>query len=108
MIRCGDGDDINVFILQKFPDVGIALHIFKPRFLADSTLVPKNMFIDITKRDEAHAFYIAQTRDVVASASVKANDRDTNIAVRAEDAFVYRECECASGQRRFLKEATTS
>src|SRR4051794_14815392 len=96
MIRRCDGNDIDIFIFQKFSNVRVTLDIFAARF-GSIDAVFEHVFINITKRNQTHPTDGAESGDVIGAASMKTNDSNTNVAVRAEDAFVNGKCESAGG-----------
>jgi hypothetical protein len=82
MIGSGDGDNIDVFIIEHFPEVLVACD--------ESFLILKfahasceHVVVHIAERDDAHALLGHELADVRATAALEADDRDAKVGVGA-------------------------
>ena len=85
MIWRGEGDHIDVLVLEQFSNVGITLD-FLARALAARNASFEDFAIDIAQGNQSHALEATQVLDMTLAASVKPNDGAANVTVRAADA----------------------
>jgi hypothetical protein len=82
----GDGDDINIFILEQLADVGVTLD----RLAGIGALFGfplQNLPVHITKGDQANPVEFAKPFDVIAAPAAKADDGHTDVAIGAALSF---------------------
>jgi hypothetical protein len=83
VIRCGDGDGIDVFVSAALAEIAVGLHL-DALLVEIGDLLVHHGGIDIAQCHEAHPGNFEQFFDVTAATTAKSDDGDTHIAIRTE------------------------
>ena len=82
VVGCGDGDNVDLFALEHFPDIGIGRCLVAfGRELRHAFV--ENGTIDIAEGDDPCAFAVEVIADVVLASPVEADDADADVVIGA-------------------------
>src|ERR1041385_56839 len=92
MVRRRNRNDVDVFVLEQLPNVGIALD-GEVVLLALVDLAIENFGIDVAESDQSRALHFRHTRKVIFAAAIEANHSVADVSIGAGDG-------CFRGGRR--------
>ena len=78
----GDGNGINILILEKLPNIAVGLNLDAVFLQARCALV-QNLLVDVAQGNEPYSRHFLVSANVIAAATVKAHYPDTDIPIRA-------------------------
>ena len=81
----GDGDGVDVVVFQEITDVGVGGDFVGVVFFQLGDSAADDVVVNVAEGGDADAGNAAEAIDVRASASVDANDGDSNVFIGAED-----------------------
>jgi hypothetical protein len=94
----GDGDRVDIFVLEKLAEVGVEFGLLLAGFLVTGRPFVQNGFVDIAHRDDVDIVQVAIAADVIFTASAKAHAGDANgVAGSSFEAFTGDSCSSGRG-----------
>src|ERR1700733_12510286 len=85
MIRRGNRDGVDLFVFEKFANVGVRLRFRTTEFFDVGEALIENVFIDVAERGDFDVAHFIEAVNVIDTAAARAADGDAHAIVRAED-----------------------
>src|ERR1700723_520865 len=97
MIRCGDGDGVDLFILEQFANIDAGFWLWQSHLLDLFHTLLRNVFIDVAQNGQFRSWDARKAVDVVVAAASHSANRHADTIVCAKDSSVAG-CACAESR----------